>query len=150
MTFAYCQADSSICTCTRESGLRNTTRGKARRGEARQGSAAQVMPKFSLIKKKEKSNRSATMSTLVEQVLPVDKTILIYVTLHIRLQVFATLEIYLVVLCATLCVCVLHVWSLQNMLNATSICSQLCRVYSIALSEQAACRALHLMDYLRN
>lgn len=79
MTFAYCHADSSICTSTYHKG-----NGVAL--DMKQHKATQVVPKFSLIKRKtqeQKKKPEAQRCQLFEQVLHVDKTISIYVTLHI-------------------------------------------------------------------
>lgn len=66
MTFAYCHADSSICTSTYHKRAGRGGNGVAL--DMKQHKATQVVPKFSLIKRKtqeqKKKTRSATMSTL--------------------------------------------------------------------------------------
>lgn len=84
MTFAYCHADSSICTSTYHKRAGRGGNGVAL--DMKQHKATQVVPKFSLIKRKtqeQKKKPEAQRCQLFEQVLHVDKTISIYVTLHI-------------------------------------------------------------------
>lgn len=162
MTFAYCHADSSICTCTYHKRAAGGERegGRGCLQDMKQHKATQVVPKFSLIKRKtqDKKKTEAQRCQLFEQVLHVF-CVCLCVCVTCRQNYFNLCNV--AHLTATFCharnlscqwathtqwVCL----SLQNMLNAKSICSQLWHVYSIALSKQATCRALHLMDYLCN